>query len=221
MKSDEAASNISASMNTAGAPSPDAVDVGLGMLVVDDVLPQDEQRRIHEFLRSGNWSHGWRSNDDAAAQAFWHRHFAGAVDDADARQRARQGRIDCAAELLARAPLLHGFWQRLQLKALKDHVLSRCYANALPYGTEGGTHTDSPIPGDCTAVYYPHESWHPDWGGETIVFNQDCTDILTAVYPKPNRLFIFPGFVNHVARGISKNCPHPRITLMFKATRKR
>jgi SM-20-related protein len=92
-------------------------------------------------------------------------------------------------------------------------VLERCYANGLPYGCDGATHTDSPERGACTSVYYPHTHWDPDWGGETLIFNKDKSDILAAIYPKPNRLLIFPGFVFHVARGVSRIC---RITLMFK-----
>jgi len=204
------------------SPGADSTDTDLGIVVVDDVLPLDEQQKIHRFLLDGPWSYGWRSNNEDAAQKFWHRHFAGSVNDPETGGNAHPQRIaDCSGELMNTAPLVHSFWQRLQKKIFQDHVLSRCYANALPYGVEGGTHADSPIPGDCTAVYYPHETWHSDWGGETLVFNQDCSDILTAVYPKPNRLFIFPGFVNHVARGVSKSCPHVRITLMFKTTRKR
>lgn len=196
-------------------------DVGMGIVVVDDVLPIDEQQQIHQFLLAGHWSFGWRSNNEADAQKFWHQHFAGSINSLETNDEGPSRLADCSMELLKTAPLLHSFWQRLQKKVFQDYVLSRCYANALPYGTEGGTHTDSPVPGDCTAVYYPHDTWHPDWGGETIIFNQDCSDILTAVYPKPNRLFIFPGFVNHVARGVSKSCPQMRVTLMFKATRKR
>ena len=47
-------------------------------------------------------------------------------------------------------------------------------------------------------------------------FNQEETDILASIYPKPNRLLIFSGIVPHVARGVSRICPVLRITLMFK-----
>lgn len=202
-------------------PSNGHADIGMGIVVVDDVLPLNEQHEIHQFLMAGPWAYGWRSNNEADAQRFWHRHFAGFVSDQELQEASQDRFADCANELMATAPLLHSFWQRLQKKIFQDYVLSRCYANALPYGTEGETHADSPVPGDCTAVYYPHDTWHPDWGGETVIFNQDCSDILTAVYPKPNRLFVFPGFVNHVARGVSKRCPQMRTTLMFKTTKKR
>jgi len=68
----------------------------------------------------------------------------------------------------------------------------------------------------CTAVYYPHLQWDPDWGGETLIFNREKNDVIAAIYPRPNRLLLFPGFVYHVARGVSRACPVMRITLMFK-----
>jgi SM-20-related protein len=49
-----------------------------------------------------------------------------------------------------------------------------------------------------------------------VFFTQDGSDILASIYPKPNRLIVFPGAIPHVARGISRTCPKLRITLMFK-----
>jgi len=181
------------------------------IVVVDDLLPLEEQRNLHTFLSSGNWSHGWRSHAGDAVQGFWHRHFAGSLDAAEASASP-----DVEAELARNAPPADALWQRLKRSSLAGHALERCYANGLPYGCDGATHTDSLERGACTAVYYPHAQWDPDWGGETLIFNKDKSDILAAIYPKPNRLLIFPGFVFHVARGVSRTCPAMRITLMFK-----
>jgi hypothetical protein len=68
-----------------------------------------------------------------------------------------------------------------------------------------------------TVIYYPHPTWHPNWGGETVFFNQDRTGIIAPIYPRPNRLVIFAGNIPHVARGLSRTCPIMRNTLMFKA----
>ncbi|MHA7238258.1 prolyl 4-hydroxylase BcaB, partial [Burkholderia pseudomallei] len=162
-------------------------------------------------LAAGQWSHGWRSHNGAQTQPFWNRHFAGATDPA--QLDVGPGACD---ELARAAPLVHACWRRLSQTYLTQHALQSCYANGLPYGADGALHADSLAMGACTAVYYPHERWDPDWGGETVLFNKDRTDILCAVYPKPNRLLIFPGFVYHVARGVSRACPTMRITLMFK-----
>jgi SM-20-related protein len=94
--------------------------------------------------------------------------------------------------------------------------LMRCYANGYPSGAEGGVHLDSLEPNHFTAIYYPHPAWDPDWGGETVLFNNDRSDIVASVYPRPNRLVIFRGNVPHVARGVTRRCQELRITLMFK-----
>lgn len=181
---------------------------GGGISVIDDVLCEEEQRRVHQFLTAGGWCYGWRSRSDTGA--FWHKHFAG-----------EQQAVDCAQDLALTAPILHSFWLSLRRRIFQGYQLHRCYANGLPYGMEGATHTDSLVPGDYTAIYYPHEVWNCDWGGETLIFNEDRSDILAAIYPRPNRLLVFPGFVYHVARGVTRTCPVMRITLMFKARRDR
>ena len=32
--------------------------------------------------------------------------------------------------------------------------------------------TDASAAGNYTAVYYPHDRWSPNWGGETIFYNE-------------------------------------------------
>ena len=107
-------------------------------------------------------------------------------------------------------------WATLSSTILSGHKLTRCYANGYPSGCEGGLHQDSMIATHFTCIYYPHAEWHPNFAGETVFFTQDGSDILASIYPKPNRLIVFPGAIPHVARGISRTCPKLRITLMFK-----
>jgi SM-20-related protein len=99
---------------------------------------------------------------------------------------------------------------------MQGHRLVRCYANGQTYGSDGNLHTDTTLANSYTSVYYPHEAWFPDWGGETVFFNAAKDDIIACVYPKPNRIVIFDGTVPHVARGVSRVCPVLRVTLMFK-----
>ncbi|MGH7016591.1 MAG: hypothetical protein ACRED8_05840, partial [Caulobacteraceae bacterium] len=94
--------------------------------------------------------------------------------------------------------------------------LTRCYANGYPSGAEGGVHLDSNLPTHFTAIYYPHLAWNPNWAGETLFFDAEGADVIAAVYPRPNRLAVFPGVIPHVARAVSRACPELRITLMFK-----
>lgn len=178
--------------------------------ISDNVLDETCRAKIFQFLSSGHWYFGWKSNPQRDHLSFWHRHFAGH------RKEGQEAPYDCAAELRENAPLLFDFWSALESAGLKGHTLVRCYANGLPYGCDGTIHTDSFSDHTYTSVYYPHDQWHPNWGGETVFFNKDVSDVLTAIYPKPNRLLTFSGRLPHVARGVARTCPQLRITLMFK-----
>jgi SM-20-related protein len=183
------------------------------MRYFDNVLSPQVHNRIFEFLQQSGWQFGWKSQVERDTFSFWHKHFAGSMD-ADHRGVEQ---YDCAVELSQKAPLLHAFWLYLSRHGpLQHHTLVRCYANGQPFGTDGTVHTDSINPASFTSVYYPCPRWSPSWGGETVLFNKEETDIIACIYPKPNRLFIFNGMLPHVARGVARICPVLRITLMYK-----
>src|SRR5215475_15786281 len=182
---------------------------------LDNALSWHFHKQIYEFLYAPGWQFGWKSSPKKDLFSFWHKHFAGSTKSD--HQGAEQ--YDCADELAKIAPLLHGFWQQISEKLLLNHTLVRCYANAHTYGSDGTLHTDSVAPNSFTTIYYPCRQWSPNWGGETVFFNQAEDDIIGCIYPKPNRLFTFPGTMPHVARGVSRSCPILRVTLMFKTNK--
>ncbi len=187
-----------------------------GLLTIDNALDPALQKKVYDALRNGHWKHGWRSNPKTDQFTFWHRHFAGNVNPDHVKEGGKGDQYDCANELKRQNSLVYEAWQFLQGTALRGHTLVRCYANAFPFGCDGTIHTDSTAQNSFTSVYYPHDEWHPNWGGETVFFNHGQTDITASIYPKPNRLVLFPGTVPHVARGLSRSCTKMRITLMFK-----
>jgi len=187
-----------------------------GLGVVDNLLAEPRRKQIADFLNQGGWRFGWKSNAKTDNFSFWHKHFAGSfyTDHYDKNGQGRQ--YDCADELHRKVPLLHGLWLDLEKGPLAGHTLVRCYANGFPFGSEGSIHTDALSKQSFTSVYYPHDQWHPNWGGETVFFNRERTDIIASIYPRPNRLVMFEGTLPHVARGVSRICPMLRVTLMFK-----
>jgi SM-20-related protein len=187
----------------------------------DNFLEPEMHKQVYEFVRQPGWRFGWKSDENFDRYAFWHKHFAGAVYPDTRPMGGAERQYDCADELKSSAPLLHAFWCALEQATLAGHTLVRCYANGHPYGSEGTLHLDSQTEGTFTSIYYPHDKWSPNWGGETVFFNKERTDILAAVYPKPNRFLTFDGTIYHVARGVSRVCPVLRITLMFKTQRRR
>ncbi|MBV8594381.1 MAG: hypothetical protein JOZ27_08790 [Caulobacteraceae bacterium] len=178
----------------------------------DDILPVAEQETLLKSLKGPGWAFGAYSDPGPAASRYWYKHFAGVVRDGSHD-------IDSGAferELAEAAPLVSAVWLRLKGGALRGHALTRCYANGYPNGSEGGLHLDSSVATHFTAIYYPHLKWHPNFAGETVFFDRAGEEIIAAVYPKPNRLVVFPGDIPHVGRGVSRSCPELRITLMFK-----
>ena len=190
-----------------------------GFMVVDDAIDADARKKVHDHLNRAGWGFGWKSNNRTDSFSFWHKHFAGNVNPDHVAPDGGGRQYDCTDELRRNAPLLRELWDRLNGTVLSGHRLLRCYANGQPFGSEGTVHTDSISDRSFTAIYYPHEKWDPNWGGETVFFNRAHTDIVISIYPRPNRLLVFPGTVPHVARGVSRICPVLRVTLMFKTER--
>jgi SM-20-related protein len=190
-----------------------------GFAVVDDAIDPDSRKKLHDYLSRPGWSFGWKSNKSTDSFSFWHKHFAGNVNPDHVEPAGAGRQYDCVDELQRNAPLLRELWDRLGGTVLSGHRLLRCYANGQPFGSEGTVHTDSTSDRSFTSIYYPHEKWDANWGGETVFFNRDRSDILTSIYPKPNRLLVFPGTIAHVARGVARICPVLRVTLMFKTER--
>ena len=181
----------------------------MSIQAVDNFLPQAEQAALWAFLCSPGWSFGAFSAD--AGHRYFYKHYAGI------KQSPHEYDDPAAVEReLAEHPLVAQVWARLRAGALKGQRLGRCYANGMPPGAEGGVHLDSNVPEHYTAIYYPHPAWNADMAGETLFFNPARDEVVAAVYPKPNRLVIFPGTIPHVARPMSSRVNDLRITLMFK-----
>lgn len=175
----------------------------------------DETRNdLYEFLKLPGWETGWHSHSKTDNFSFLHKHFAG--------HRKSSGPdyvYDCEEELSKNSPLIYLSWMELKEKHFKDFMLVRCYANGMMYGMDGTVHTDTKSQNNYTFVYYPHERWSPNWGGETIFYNKQESGVIGCVYPRPNSAVMFDGRIPHRANGVTRLFPGVRITLMWKIER--
>jgi len=106
-------------------------------------------------------------------------------------------------------------WEELR-RVIKHKSLVTSYMNGHTYGTEGYFHRDWHEEGYTTCiVYLLRDEWDPDWGGETV-FIDDDKNIRASIFPKANRVVVFPSNLNHCARGVSRKFNGIRKTLMFK-----
>jgi SM-20-related protein len=92
----------------------------------------------------------------------------------------------------------------------------RAYVNCSVYGDSYYLHRDcAPHEQHVTALYYANSEWQPDWGGETIYYNDD-DDAELAITPRPGRLVIARGAVLHRGSVPARNCYEERYTLAYK-----
>jgi SM-20-related protein len=178
-----------------------------------DVFEEDMRRSIYEFLLLPGWETGWKSNSKRDAYSFLHKHFAGW------RRKGDKGAVevyDCEKELEIAAPVPYAAWLNIKERLFPGHKLVRCYANGMAYGMDGTVHSDAHHPGNYTAVYYPHERWSPNWGGETIFYTKEEDRVIDCNFPRPNSMVVFDGRMPHRANGVSRSYTGVRITLMFK-----
>lgn len=173
------------------------------------VFSDDARKAIYEYLNRPGWETGWKSNSKRDAYSFLHKHYAG-------HRPAGGQTYNCEDELKHNAPCIYDAWLTVRDKIFSGHTLVRCYANGMAYGMDGTIHTDANGPGNYTAVYYPHERWSPNWGGETIFYNLQENGIVGCYYPKPNSAVVFDGRIPHRANGVTRSYAGMRITLMFK-----
>lgn len=98
----------------------------------------------------------------------------------------------------------------------ESHELHRCYVNMVRYGDMTYPHTDASRKSrDVTAVYFANASWHRKFGGETHFYDVSG-DNRCAVLPKPGRLALFRGALEHNGSTPTRVCTEPRFTVVFK-----
>jgi len=186
----------------------------------DDVLQEPLRTNLSDFLNSRSWHFGGTFGMTGKGYPFWYCNFAGIFFD-EKQKDVKQKEEDCSEQLRLKAPILAAVWDYLKERIFQGHLLVRCYANSYPYGSEGTVHKDTNDLRHYTAIFYPNSAWDLNWAGETMFFRlQQPPEILTTVWPRPNRLVVFQGIIPHVARGISRSCPILRTTLMFQTEKR-
>ena len=98
----------------------------------------------------------------------------------------------------------------------ESHKLTRAYVNMCQYGDMEYPHRDCvAYSSNVTALYYANDQWDYRWGGETK-FYDSTGDTRYAVLPRPGRLVLFRGAVEHSGSVPTRICKHPRYTLALK-----
>jgi len=113
----------------------------------------------------------------------------------------------------------------LRLRAIAEKVFpgeafqdQRVYVNKAMFGDNYYIHRDcDEASKNVTILYYANLEWQPDWGGETIFYNDD-NDAVAAVSPRPGRLAVSRGAILHRATVPTRSCYEQRYTIAYKLT---
>ncbi len=94
---------------------------------------------------------------------------------------------------------------------LKPH---RTLLNLFAHGDSSWLHRDSEKASDWTVILYMNERWDINWGGDTVLIEDN--EILHSCAPTPGKMFLFKSNLLHGARPVSREAPFPRFGLTYQ-----
>jgi len=124
---------------------------------------------------------------------------------------------DIPAERIAVDPFLRQLRQAVERVFPAERFSDqRAYVNCSVYGDSYYAHRDCAAhERHVTALYYANLQWQPDWGGETIYYN-DEEEAEFAIMPHPGRVVIARGAILHRGNVPTRICYEERYTLAYK-----
>lgn len=81
------------------------------------------------------------------------------------------------------------------------------------YGLDGDIHIDNENIDHITCVVYLNQHWEQNWGGETLIFEQEQ---IKTILPKPGTAVIFNSKYPHVGKAPNRNCGKLRTILAIQ-----
>lgn len=174
--------------------------------VFDDAVPEVLYKELEKAATRVGWHFGWFASVPHAR--YWHHEISG----------GKKANIEDVSEAVRkhRLPVFGQYVDWLKSAVVpEDTRLLRMYFNGHTFGTDGSPHTDTDREGELTTILYLNPGWKPEFGGETVIFD-DSGNIADAVMPKANRLLAFPSNKLHAPRPLSKLFPLLRVVLVAK-----
>ncbi len=90
----------------------------------------------------------------------------------------------------------------------------RVIANLFNHGDSSWLHKDCDEDTAWTAILYLNDFWDLNWGGHTILVEDN--EIVKAFAPTPGKFILFKSNMLHGAQPVSREAPYPRLGLTFQ-----
>jgi SM-20-related protein len=168
--------------------------------VIDNVIEAGALKSLHEsFLELG-----YHFGDADRADTRFARHLVHYFQTEDCEGGTPVALIVAAARSV------------MSSLGLACDELERVYANFNLYGDQQFSHTD----GHCwTTLLFVNSTWGLDWGGELLLYEDGPGSIALAIPPRPGRMVVLDGNIEHRGGAPTRFCLDARITLATKFAR--
>lgn len=91
----------------------------------------------------------------------------------------------------------------------------RMYTNAVHFGDVAFVHRDASDHDNVTVLVYPNPTWRPEFGGETMFYDEDG-EIICCIEPREGRVVLFHGSILHKGSPPGRLYHDSRYTTAFK-----
>ena len=169
--------------------------------IYDNVLEPHIAEFIDMQMKDVYWKYDYNS-ERGEINKHWH-----ALCGKD-ENSVRENGFDWALPLWQSSFLKYDFKDKYGITSFK-----RMYMNAHTHGVEPHQHLDD---GSVTMLYYPRLDWKKQWGGGTIIWDKNGTEIEKNSDYVGNRLIVFPAWRLHQALPVSRQCYQLRSVIVFK-----
>jgi hypothetical protein len=108
-------------------------------------------------------------------------------------------------------------WNTINFSLKEDGLQlqpERVIANLFAHGDSSWLHKDCDLDSAWTIIIYLNDYWDLNWGGETILVENN--EILKAFAPTPGKFIAFKSNILHGPRPVSREAPYPRFGLTFQ-----
>jgi Rps23 Pro-64 3,4-dihydroxylase Tpa1-like proline 4-hydroxylase len=162
------------------------------IICYDNLLDASYRDYAYSFMTNSLFKIGWQ--DSFSLETSAHKYMHSAYSHSDIENLGILGKIEGSdpAKLLSEYSLVKSV---VNLSVPSDVHFSH-------------THRDQVV-----LLYYANLQWSHEWAGETLFYDENCSDIRQAISYKPGRLLLFDGNIPHSIRPQSANAPHYRFTL--------
>ena len=164
---------------------------------IDDFLNDTEKDGLKHFTSHYIWTFDGYSHD-GQSRIFWKKDFWGdALGHCDPIESTFRTKVE-------------------NLFNIKTQTTD-LYMNGQAHGQCGSFHTDVEPDMDgefLTLVYFPQSFWSPEWGGFTVILDNNENPHI--IYPKPNSAVIFNSKFAHVGLEPTVHCNGQRVSLAHK-----